>query len=344
MEAAVARLRALPGEIDVRVCGFPEAALVPIDLDLSAIGDPRFIVYESIERMFAVIDDYDWFLNIEDDIFVHHDLVAKSAAFAAASEINEVWLPNRMEERAAGILSCVDLEAQPGWTGLERRFWGETLGVAHNHHSGLIAMSREQMRYASTRVSLKRRDEFHGGPMASAYANVHAPFLLWRAKSEPLAHHVIHADNWLFSEEARSIKQSEVESSDGASAAPPVDVRDVDLAPDAHAELASKRSKMTAPGDEGRRPTERLAGIATGHEFLALQRLADSASAQVRRRVALAAHAHTPFRIGGGRALAGAARRVRSAIARTASRHGRGSRLRPQLVSRRLSGRGGGWH
>ena len=29
--------------------------------------------------------------------------------------------------------------------------------------------------YPSTRVSLKRRDEFRGGLMASAYANVHAP-------------------------------------------------------------------------------------------------------------------------------------------------------------------------
>jgi hypothetical protein len=156
VQEAVARLRALPGEIDIRVCGFPEASLVPIDLDLSAIGEPRFIVYESIERMFAVIDDYDWFLNIEDDIFVHHDLVANAAAFAAASEVNEVWLPNRMEERADGALSCVDLEAMPGWTGLERCFLGETLGVAHNHLSGLIVVSREQMRYASTRVSLKR--------------------------------------------------------------------------------------------------------------------------------------------------------------------------------------------
>lgn len=37
-------------------------------MDLSAIGEPRWIVCESIERMFASVGDYDVFLNIEDDV------------------------------------------------------------------------------------------------------------------------------------------------------------------------------------------------------------------------------------------------------------------------------------
>ena len=186
VEAVVTRLRALPGEVEVYVCGFPEAAVVPVDLGLSEIGDPRLIVYESIERMFTAINEYDWFLNIEDDIFVQDNLVRNARTFAAISKINEVWLLNRMESRSDGTLSCVDLEAVPGWTGLERQLQGGILGVAHNHHSGLFLLSREQMRYASTRVPLKRREEFHGGLMASAYANIHAPLLLRRPKSAPL--------------------------------------------------------------------------------------------------------------------------------------------------------------
>ena len=242
VQAVIARLRALPGELDICVCGFPEAALVAIDVDLSDIGDPRLIVYESIERMFAAINDYDWFLNIEDDIFVQDNLVPNARAFAAISEINEVWLPNRMESRADGTLLCVDLEAMPGWTGVERQFQGETLGVAHNHHSGLFLLSREQMRYASTRVPLNRREEFHGGLMASAYANIHAPFLLWRAKSAPLAHYVIHADNWLFSADARAAKQSEPESREEAPAA----ARDADPEAGLRSEIASKDAELSA--------------------------------------------------------------------------------------------------
>lgn len=201
------RLRALSENIDIQVCGFPEEALIPIDIDLSPIGEPRFIVYESIERMFSHIDEYDWFLNIEDDILVPDNLIANAVDFASVSEVNEVWLPNRMEERSDGTMFCVDLEAKPGWTGLERKFRGETLGVAHVHHSGLFLLSREQLRYAATRVRLSRREEFYGGMMASAYANVHAPFLLWRARSSMLANHVIHADNWMFLETVRAAAQ-----------------------------------------------------------------------------------------------------------------------------------------
>lgn len=204
VQETIDHLRALPGEVDIRVCGFPENALVPIDIDLSTIGEPRFIVYESIERMFEAVDDYDWFINIEDDIFVRDDLIANAQAFTQNSEINEIWLPNRVEERADGTWSCVDLEAMPGWVGLERQYHNKRLGVALNCHSGIFLLNRDQMRYASARVDLRRREEFHGGLMASAYANLHAPFLVWRSKSNPLDHCVVHADNWLFSAETQS--------------------------------------------------------------------------------------------------------------------------------------------
>jgi hypothetical protein len=53
------------------------------------------------------------------------------------------------------------------------------------------------MRYAAARVDLASRDLIIGGYMASAYANLHSSFLVWRARSDLLAHHVVHLDNWM---------------------------------------------------------------------------------------------------------------------------------------------------
>jgi hypothetical protein len=195
----LSQIRTLPYKIDLRICGFPQDALIPIDIDLSAIGDPRWIVYESIERMFASVDDYDCFLNIEDDILISENIIANALVFNTVSEVNEVYLPNRMEQRANGAMACVDLEAVPGWAELNRIFRDIVLDVAVNPHSGLFFLTQPQMRYAADRISLQRREQFHGGYMASAYANVHAPFLVWRAKSDLMAHHVVHADKWMHS-------------------------------------------------------------------------------------------------------------------------------------------------
>jgi hypothetical protein len=198
VQTALAGIRALPFEMVVRVCGFPNHALVPIDLDLSEIGQPKHIVYASIERMFNELDAYDYFLNIEDDVLVSKQVMETCMAFNACSELNEVYLPNRMERGEDGSLYCVDIFAFPGWNEpFRRNFHNTTLGVANNPHSALSFLSREQMKYAATRVDLSRRDIFLGGYMVSAYMNLHAPFILWRPRSNLLDHHVIHLDNWL---------------------------------------------------------------------------------------------------------------------------------------------------
>lgn len=193
---AIARIRSLPYDVEIRICGFREQALIPVDVDLSAIGDPRCIPYESIERMFGSIADYDYFLHIEDDILVNEEFVTNTFAFNATSQINEIYLPNRMEKRTNGGMTCVDLEAVPGWSGLSCTFRDTILDIARNPHSGLFFLTKRQMRYAADRISLARRDAFFVDYMASAYANVHLPFLLWRAKSNPLTHYVLHLDNW----------------------------------------------------------------------------------------------------------------------------------------------------
>ncbi|WP_322042787.1 hypothetical protein [Paraburkholderia sp. J67] len=200
VQRTIAALRALPFDVDLRVCGFKDHALVPVDIDLSAIGEPQRIVYESLQRMLGVIDQYDWFLNIEDDILIEPQTLERMMAFAAQSPVNEILLPNRVETSGTGEIYCVDLLAMPGWKSLRNEFDGLALDVADNPHSALMFLSREQMQYARDRVQWTRRDRIVGGLMASAYANAHQAFLLWRSKDNIEAHCVMHLDRWSYSD------------------------------------------------------------------------------------------------------------------------------------------------
>jgi len=197
---ALAALRglgeALGTTVDVEVCGVPGRSLVPIDRSFAHLEDPRHLPYATIESMVAETDGYDWFVNIEDDILLGADVVRRSMAFARRNRVNEVLLPHRRETQPDGSSRYVDLEAIPGWRRPERRFGSLELGLALNEHAGMTILSAEQVRYAARRVDLGRRDQFHGGLMASAYANLHAPFLPWRTR-EPSAHAVTHLDAWL---------------------------------------------------------------------------------------------------------------------------------------------------
>lgn len=196
VEATLTALRSLPYDVDVRVCGIPGAGLVPIDLDLSGVTDPRHLVYAGIEALVGEIDRYDHFMCIEDDVLVDADTVERMIRFQDAQRVNEVLLPNRLELGHDGDAFCVDLVATPGWRGLRRTHAGQRLDVAQNPHSGIAFLSRAQLNYARRRVDLGRRDQFLGGFMASAFANLHAPFLLWRTRDDESAHHVVHLDRW----------------------------------------------------------------------------------------------------------------------------------------------------
>lgn len=199
VQQTLGALRELPFDMDVRVCGVEGSSLVPLDEKFPHLGDPRHLVYAGIERMFSQVRRYDYFLNVEDDILVSGETLETMVRFHASSELNEVYLPNRLETGEDGAPVCVDQLAMPGWLGLRREFEGRRLDVGVNPHSAMFFLSRAQLEYATTRVDLRRREQFLGGYMASAYANVHSPFLLWRSVEEPTEHSVIHLDRWLHS-------------------------------------------------------------------------------------------------------------------------------------------------
>jgi hypothetical protein len=196
---ALNSLKELPFSIDLVVCGFANYSLIPVDIDFSTtLQDPRLLVYASIERMTQEIEAYDYFLNIEDDILLNSETISSCLAFNKISNCNEVFLPNRIEFDSNGTYQCVDLVAMPGWRHeLKRKFRGVELGVAHNPHSGLSFLSQEQLKYAIGRIDLSIRESIIGGLMASAFAKLHAPFLMWRAKSYLRDHYVEHLDHWM---------------------------------------------------------------------------------------------------------------------------------------------------
>ena len=191
---AVEAIRALPYDVDVKICGAPEASLLPIDIDLSRVIDPRHFAFVSIENLARSGVAYDYFLCVEDDILLTPDVIERMIRFERDAEINEVLLPNRLEAAAPGLTYCVDLVAIQGWRGLRREFEGLRLDIARNPHSGLAFLSRRQLDYAIGRVDLTRRDAIVGSYMASAFANLHEPFMLWRTRDDQAAHHVMHLD------------------------------------------------------------------------------------------------------------------------------------------------------
>lgn len=191
----VNELRTIPN-VDVKICGIKGCSLFDVDLDFSYLKNPAFIVYESIEWMFSQIDEYDYFINIEDDILLTKETFRQIVEFDKTHLINECFHPNRMEIDEDGDEYCADFKARSGWENLQMNYNSRFLRVAKNPHSGLAILSKPKMIYARDYIDLKKREIIIGYYMASAFANVNSPFLLYRSFDDLSAHKVIHLDNW----------------------------------------------------------------------------------------------------------------------------------------------------
>lgn len=196
VEQCVEGLRRLPGA-DVQVCGIEGRSLLPIDLDFSHVrDDPKLLIYESLAHMAGRLDDYDYVINVEDDILVPPETLANAIEFDRASLANEVLHPNRLEIDAAGEPFCVDLLAMPGWTHQRRTYRGRELRVALNPHSAVLILSRDKFRYALQHIDLAYRGRFLNYEMDSAFAYFHSPLSLYRPFEDVGFHTVTHLDRW----------------------------------------------------------------------------------------------------------------------------------------------------
>lgn len=195
VEQTCAALRALDAEVELELCGVGGASLLPITRDFSSLLDPRLLVYASLQEQLARADGYDYLINVEDDILLPAETFEAVRRFDAQAPVEACLLPNRLENDGARTY-CVDLEAVPGYYDAELAFEGQLLRVAHNPHSGLSILSKAKALHARERVNLAKRDVIIGGLMASAYANVHSPFRMYRPYSDLAFAHVVHLDRW----------------------------------------------------------------------------------------------------------------------------------------------------
>jgi hypothetical protein len=195
--ACLDALRALPGA-EVNVCGIAGNALETIDIDFSqALSDPRMLPFESLAHMARRVDDYDYFINIEDDILVPPETFANVVAFDQESLVNEVLHPNRIEEDETGRVSCVDLKAIRGWTYQRRTYRGREIRVALNPHSAVLILSRDKLRYALRYVDVSFRGPYLSSPTESALAYYLSPFSLFRPYEDLGYHTVTHLDRYI---------------------------------------------------------------------------------------------------------------------------------------------------
>lgn len=190
-------IRSLGFDVDIKVCGIEGKSLMPVDWDFSRLEDPTFLVYETLAEMAKAGTDYDYAMCMEDDILLPLQTFENVVRFEPHSAATEILHPNRLEQADDGTLDCVDLRVVPGWKGEEREILGRTFSQALNPHSGIAIFSRRKLKLAAEKVDFSERNIVWGGRMASAFANIHKPFELWRCKDDMIFHHVIHQDKWV---------------------------------------------------------------------------------------------------------------------------------------------------
>lgn len=180
--------------VDVRVVGYPRHALLPIDLDVSAQPNPRLLVYEALEGLTRHLEDYDYFIAIEDDILLPVQTFRNVLEYDRISPLGECLHPNRVELGDSLRLPLDPMYLERVWTYQEKTFRGRRIRVALNPHSGILVLSRDKLRYALEFVSPAYRGVFLGAAMESAFAHYHKPFSLYRPCDDLDFHVVIHQD------------------------------------------------------------------------------------------------------------------------------------------------------
>jgi hypothetical protein len=180
--------------IDIKVCGITGKSLVPIDVDFPSLQDPRQLIFESLATMSTHVEEYDYFINIEDDILLPAETFRNVLDFDAQAMINEILHPNRIEV-GNGRKLLLDPILQPRvWTFQQKQFKGVTLRVAVNPHSGVLILSQAKFRYCVKQIDVSFRGHVIGAAMESAFAHFHKPFSLYRPYNDLGFHTVIHQD------------------------------------------------------------------------------------------------------------------------------------------------------
>lgn len=196
VEKCIEQLKTL-GDVTLKVCGIEGYSAVPIDMSFDHLVDnPTDIVYQTLAELRKEVDNYDYFICIEDDIFVPKEAIENVIEFDKTSLVNEILHPNRLETDSVGTVYCTDLFANRNWTMMMRKYKGKDMRVAFNPHSALAIFSQEKFRYALEHTDPDYREICFAYSMDSAFAYYHAPFVLWRYYNDVTTHVVRHENVW----------------------------------------------------------------------------------------------------------------------------------------------------
>ena len=194
IDALIVCLSELGAEFQIKVYGVENQYIRRPDVILENV-DPKHIPFLTLDDMRTNLEDFDYFLFIEDDIELPSNILKDLLGIDSHLEIDETIIPNRLENRN-GIQFCVDLVAMPGFKNGIKLVNGNVLAQSVNPHSGFMFMSREKFARAYSLRKCLEPTIIIGDFMASALANIHSSLKTYRSlpTSEELS--VFHQDSW----------------------------------------------------------------------------------------------------------------------------------------------------
>jgi len=198
LENALSAYSQLDYDVVIKICGFGNKSLIPLDIDFSNIlNDPQLILFEVLSNLHKNID-FDFVIVVEDDILVNSDSINNSIRFTYTNEINHIYHPHRLELSSKNIFNSIDLMLLPGKTGKYLKYNNNVLAEFMNPHAAFMLLSKNQVDFASKIVDLNFRQRFFGGYMASAFYNYLKPFILFRDQVPHYINYNIHLDPIIF--------------------------------------------------------------------------------------------------------------------------------------------------
>jgi len=170
-------------------------SLMELDLEVKT-KNSKFLPWIAMDYAYQMSESFDLIVVIEDDIFVNEDSMVQLVEFNSKSELDSILIANRVEQML-GQQFCTDLVAMPGWKSpsikLEEKRFREPINI----HSGLLLLNKEKFKLAYERRPFKEPTIIIGDYMASAFANMHAFFRIYRALPTSTEVTVLHLDSWV---------------------------------------------------------------------------------------------------------------------------------------------------
>jgi hypothetical protein len=184
-------------DIEVCVCGISSNSLINIDQKFDHIIDkPIQLIYESLNFFIKYLNNYDYFLNIEDDLIVPEDSLERLLYLDKEIHKSTVIIPNRMEHDLSGKEFCVDMYAIPHWRNRSLQIDNKIYKEAENPHSGFLFLSKEKLALSFSSIDLNFRGITIGKELESAFAHFHSPFTLYRPFNPLDSIKIIHQDKY----------------------------------------------------------------------------------------------------------------------------------------------------